>query len=214
MNYQQIEEQLGYTFKDKKLLKTALTLTSADPCDNNQTMEFFGDAILEFLVSERIYDENSSEGRLTEKRKMYVSDEALTPVAEKLGLDKFLIRGHGDTNNLKSVPSSYEAVLAAIYLDGGMDEARAFVSRTMNFNVAVVKKDYKSQLQEKYQKFTQTAPTYENENIGTPQSPEFLSRTVIFGKTFEGSGSNRKQSEQLAAKRALEHFSEKFSDKK
>lgn len=213
MNYRQIEERLGYTFKDKKLLKTALTLASADPDDNNQTMEFFGDAILEFLVSEKIYDENSSEGKLTEKRKMYVSDEALTPVAEKLGLDKFLIRSPGDTNNIKSVPSSYEAVLAAIYLDGGLSEARSFVMRTMDFNIAVIEKDYKSRLQENYQKITQNTPKYDNENIGTPQSPEFVSRTVIFDKTFEGRGSNRKQAEQLAAKNALDYFSEMFSEK-
>lgn len=213
MNYQQIEERLGYTFKDKKLLKTALTLASANPDDNNQTMEFFGDAILEFLVSEKIYDEKSSEGKLTEKRKMYVSDEALTPVAEKLGLDKYLIRSAGDTNNIKSIPSSYEAVLAAIYLDGGMDEARAFVNRTMDFNVVAIEKDYKSQLQENYQKITQTAPKYDNENIGTPQSPKFVSRTAIFDKVFEGIGNNRKQAEQLAAKNALEYFSDKFTDK-
>lgn len=213
MNYQQIEERLGYTFKDKNFLKRALTLASADPDDNNQTMEFFGDAILEFLVSEKIFDERSSEGKLTEKRKTYVSDEALTPVAEKLGLDKYLIRSSGDTNNLKAVPSSYEAVLAAIYLDGGMSEARGFVNRTIDFNIAVIEKDYKSRLQESYQKITQTAPKYDNENVGTPQSPEFISRTVIFDKTFEGKGNNRKQAEQLAAKNALEYFSDKFSEK-
>lgn len=213
MNYQQIEQRLGYTFKDKKLLKTALTLASADTNDNNQTMEHFGDAILEFIVTEKIYDEKSSEGKLTERRKTYVSDDALTPVAERLGLDKFLIRGSGDTNNVKCVPSSYEAVLAAIYLDGGIDEARSFVMRTIDFNIAVVEKDYKSRLQESYQKHTQTAPKYENEDVGTPQSPEFVSRTVIFDKVFEGRAGSRKQAEQLAAKNALEYFSEKFAKK-
>ena len=213
VNFNQVEERLGYAFKNKNLLKTALTLASADPDDNNQTLEFFGDAILEFLVSEKIYDEKSSEGKLTEKRKMYVSDDALTPVAEKLGLDTFLIRSSGDTNNQKSIPSSYEAVLAAIYLDGGMDEARAFLMRTMNFNVKVVERDYKSRLQESYQKLTQATPKYDNEDIGTPQSPEFVSRTVIFDKTFEGTGNSRKQAEQNAAKKALEYFSDKFSKK-
>lgn len=213
MNYQQIEERIGYTFKDKKLLKTALTLASADPDDNNQTMEFFGDAILEFLVSEKIYDEKSSEGKLTERRKLYVSDEALTQVVEKLGLDKFLIRSSGDTQNLKSVPSSYEAVLAAIYLDGGLDQARSFVMRTMDFNIVVTEKDYKSQLQVNYQKATQTTPKYDYEDIGTPQSPKFLSRTVIFDKIFEGVGSNKKQADQLAAKNALDYFAEIFSEK-
>lgn len=213
MNYQQIEERIGYTFKNKNLLKTALTLASADPVDNNQTMEFFGDAILEFLVSEKIYDSKKSEGELTERRKTLVSDKALTPVVENLGIDKFLIRGSGDTQNIKSVPSSYEAVLAAIYFDGGLNEARSFVYRTMDFDVVVTDTDYKSQLQENYQKKTQTTPKYKHEDIGTPKSPEFISRTVIFGKVFEGVATNKKQADQLAAKSALDYFSEVFSKK-
>lgn len=213
MNYQEIEERLGYVFTDKNLLKTAFTLSSADPDDNNEVLEFFGDAILGFLVSEKIYDEKSDEGDLSQIRQAFVSGEALTPVVEKLGLDKYLIKSSGDTNNQKAIPSSYEAVLAAIYLDGGMDAARTFVSHTMDFNITSVEKDYKSRLQESYQKLTKTTPIYEDENIGTPQSPEFLSRTVIFDKVFEGRGNSKKQAQQAAAKQALEHFTETFSRK-
>ena len=87
------ERAIGYTFKDKNLLKRALTLASANRDDNNQLVEFFGDAVLEFIVSERIFDEGSTEGALTERRKSLVADSALTPVSERLGLDGFLIRG-------------------------------------------------------------------------------------------------------------------------
>ena len=203
MNFERVESNLGYKFNDKKLLKKALTLASADAEDNNQTMEFFGDAILEFLVSERIYDENSSEGELTERRKLFVSDKALTPVSEKLGLDRELIKGAGDSANKKSVPSAYEAVLAAIYFDGGLDEARAFVNRTIDFTSVPQRRNYKGELQELLQNNGNPLPVYEYEDIGTPQAPKFRSRTVLFGKVFEGVADNKKQADQLAAKEAL-----------
>ena len=79
------ERAVNYTFKDKKLLTRALTLASADTENNNQLLEFFGDAILEFIVSERIFGEGESEGALTERRKNIVSDKALAPVSKKLG---------------------------------------------------------------------------------------------------------------------------------
>lgn len=203
MNYTQIEERLGYTFKNKNLLKTALTLASADSEDNNQTMEFFGDAILEFLVSERIYDSHKSEGELTELRKLFVSDRALTPISKRLGLEKFFIKSQYDTVLKKSIPSAYEAVLAAIYLDGGMDEARAFVNRTMDFKPVKPQINYKGKLQELMQAGGNPLPVYEHEDIGTPQKPKFRSRIEIFGKIYEGEADNIKQADQSAAKHAL-----------
>lgn len=208
MNYAEIEKRLGYVFKDKKLLKTALTLASADPYDNNQTMEFFGDAILEFLVSERIYDDEKSEGELTEKRKQYVSDKALTPVSLKLGLDKFFIKGPGDNVLKKSVPSAYEAVLAAVYLDGGMDMARAFVYRTMNFSPSGGQVNYKGKLQEYLQGIGEALPVYERINVGTPQKPVFVARLWAAGKSFEGTADNVKEAERLAAQKALIYFTD------
>lgn len=207
MNYPEIEERLGYTFKNKQLLKTALTLASADPNDNNQTMEFFGDAILEFLVSEKIYDDKKSEGELTERRKLFVSDKALTPVSKKLGLDKFFIKSPHDTVLKKSIPSAYEAVLAAIYLDGGMDEARAFVNRTMDFKPVQPQINYKGKLQELMQGKGHPLPVYEHTDVGTPQKPKFRSRVQLLGQTFEGEADNVKQADQLAAQVALNSIS-------
>lgn len=203
MNYNEIEGILGYTFKDKKLLKTSLTLASADPDNNNQTMEFFGDAILEFLVSEKIYDENKTEGELTEKRKMLVSDKALTPVSKKLGLEKYFIKSSGDTVLKKSIPSAYEAVLAAIYLDGGMDAARGFVYRTMDFKPVQAQKNYKGELQELLQGRGEPLPEYTHSDIGTPQKPKFLSEVTVHGQKFEGIADSVKQADQLAACAAL-----------
>lgn len=203
MNYPEVEQVLGYTFKDKNLLKRALTLPSADPEENNQTMEFFGDAILEFLVSERIYDEGKSEGELTELRKQLVSDSALTPVSEKLGLDKLLIRSSGDTTNKKAIPSAYEAVLAAIYLDGGMDSSRDFVNRTMSFTAVKPQINYKGRLQEYLQDKKLALPEYSHEDVGTPQKPKFRSVIAVGGHIYEGVADNVKQADQLAARAAL-----------
>lgn len=209
MNYAEIEQRLGYTFKDKSLLKTSLTLASADQDDNNQTMEFFGDAILEFIVSERIYDDGKSEGELTERRKTYVSDKALTPISLKLGLDKFFIKGAGDNVLKKSVPSAYEAVLAAIYLDGGMEMARAFVYRTMDFTPVSPQVNYKGRLQEYLQGKGNPLPVYERINVGTPQKPVFLARVWVGEKIFEGTADCVKQAEQLAAQKALLYLTER-----
>lgn len=206
MNYSAIESRLGYVFKDKQLLKRALTLSSYDPEDNNQILEFFGDAILEFLVSEKIYDEDKTEGELTERRKMFVSDSALTPVSESLGLSEFFIKSKGDIVLKKSIPSAYEAVLAAIYLDGGMDAARSFVYRTLPFKPAQPPKNYKGELQELLQSRGMPLPKYRREDIGTPQKPEFRSKINVDGKEFSGEAGSVKNADQLAARAALEYL--------
>ena len=202
MDFSQTEKNLNYTFKDKTLLKRALTLASADNAENNQMLEFFGDAILEFIVSEKIFENGISEGQLTERRKALVSDGALTPVSEKLGLDKALIRGAGDDRNKKAIPSVYEAVVAAIYLDGGMDEAKKFVNATLDFAAGTVK-NYKGILQELLQKRGENCPDYEAEKAGTEQSPLHIARLRLFGQVFEGTAVRLKDAEQQAAKAAL-----------
>ena len=206
MNFAEIEERTGYVFKDKKLLQTALTLASANESENNQTLEFFGDAILEFLVSEKIYDPSKTEGELTEMRKAYVSDKALSPVSEKLGLPEYFIKGGGDNVNKKSVPSAYEALLAAIYLDGGMDAARAFVARTLKFGPVETETNFKGELQELLQGNGEALPNYKVRDVGTPQKPEFRCELTVQGKTFTGTGSKKQYSEQNAAQAALEYL--------
>ena len=209
MIIEQAERALGYTFKDKSLLKRALTLASASE-DNNQLLEFFGDAILEFIVSERIYNEENSEGALTERRKSLVSDSALTPVSEKLGLDKLLIRGKKDINNKKAIPSVYEAITAAIYLDGGMEQAKKFVLSTLDFSSKNAGLDYKSKLQILLQSKGSPIPDYKDSvEIGTPQNKKYRLTVNVFGKSFTVESDTVKGSsgtEQLAAKAALDYY--------
>lgn len=206
MEPSKVEAKINYTFKDKNLLERAFTLSSYNQEVNNQTLEFFGDAILEFLVSERIYDQNKSEGQLTELRQKIVSDAALTPVSEKLGLDKFLIKSQNDLNNKKAVPSVYEALVAAIYLDGGMDEARKFVNSTLNFENVPKSENYKGELQELLQGRGQKCPEYVTLNEGTAQKPLFEVEVTVFGRIFKGEAGNKKLAEQNAASKALEYL--------
>ena len=204
-NIEQAERAINYTFKDKNLLKRALTAASASE-ENNQLLEFFGDAILEFIVSEKIFSEGSDEGELTVRRSTLVSDKALKSVSERLGLDKLLIRAEKDLNNKKAIPSVYEAVTAAIYLDGGMEEAKKFVCSTLDFNAKNTVVNYKGALQELLQGRGKPLPEYVITDIGNAQRHVFRAKVTILGKSFSGEGESVKQAEQLAAKKVLEYL--------
>lgn len=206
MKLEAAEQALGYVFKDKTLLRRALTLSSAERVENNELLEFFGDAILEFIVSEKLYAEGGTEGSLTERRKALVSDTALAPVSEKLGLDGLLIRGRKDINNKKAVPSAYEAVTAAIYLDGGLEAAKKFVTETLDFSERCVLENHKGALQEILQSRGLPCPEYGRTENGTAQNPSFTAEVRVFGKTFVGFGESAKLAEQQAAKAALDYL--------
>jgi ribonuclease-3 len=206
MEINDVEKRIGYSFRNKSLLQKALTLSSYDGQNNNQSLECLGDAVLSFLVAEKYYKEGMSEGSITRAKKQLVSDEALTPVSIKLGLDEALIKGKGDDNNKKAVPSVYEAVTAAIYLDGGMSSARKFVFSTLDFNPRQQEEDYISALQELLQSRGDVPPTYEKEEKGTPQMPWFLSRIVVEGKVFTGEGGSYSAAKKQAAKAAYERI--------
>ncbi len=177
-NIAEAERALNYTFKDKNLLKRALTVASASE-NNNQLLEFFGDAILEFIVSER------------------------------LGLDILLIRGKKDFNNKKAVPSAYEAVTAAIYLDGGMDAAKKFVYSTLDFSAAATVINYKGRLQELMQGAGKPVPEYIRTDIGNAQKHRFSVKIKLYGKTVRGEADSVKKAEQNAAEKALQYIESK-----
>lgn len=209
MNAAEVEKAVGYEFSDKNLLARALTLPSASLKNNNQTLEFFGDAILEFIVSEKLYSAypDDDEGMLTERRKSVVSDEALAPVSLRLGLAENLIRTAGDSNNKKAVPSAYEAMVAAIYLDGGMEEARKFVYGTLDFTVGVNSSDnYKGELQEILQGMGLPLPVYECTDEGTAQNPSFRVTVAVCGASFSATAEKKSKAERLAAKQAIDYI--------
>ncbi|MBO5327970.1 MAG: hypothetical protein J6B04_02215 [Clostridia bacterium] len=200
-----VEKRIGYVFKNKKLLLRALTLSSASE-DNNERLEFFGDAVIQMVVSEKLYQEGGSEGDMTERRQGIVSGEALQTVSEKLGLTDFLIRGKGDVKNYKATSSVYEAVAAAIYLDGGFSAAKKFILQTADFSKRKALKNYKGELQEALQAKGMELPKYSHKNIGTPQAPYFCAEVSVLNKSFSAEAGNIKEAEQSAAKKALKFF--------
>lgn len=206
MDFSVLENKIGYVFNDKALLQRAFTLSSVSS-DNNEKLECFGDAVLEFIVTEALFDKCTLESELTVRRKNAVNDEALRAVSTGLGLDEYLIKGKGDTNNKKAIPSVYEALTAAIYLDGGMEAAKKFVLSTINLQ-AVAKKvdDHKSRLQEILQSLGEPLPEYSRKELGNAQNPDFSAEVSAFGKTFSGRGASVKAAEKAAAQRACNYY--------
>lgn len=195
----EVEELLGYTFRDKELLLTAFThpsYTNLCAVPDNDRLEFLGDSVLGLCVSEKLFSDKSLKaGELTDLRKQFVSEEALTVAEERLNLMRFL-RYSGGEDNLKGKTNSnlFEAVVAAIYLDGGLEEARAFILKNI---VRVETVNYKSKLQELVQAQTKSTPVYAKWGEGGIKHASVLA----LGVRAEGSGNSYAEAEREAAKK-------------
>ena len=196
-----IEKSAGYIFKDKSLARRALTLKGADEKFNNERLECLGDAVIGFIVAEKFFSQGLDEGGITERKKAVVCDEALGETAKKLGLDKELVKPKGVFNNKKAVPSAYEALAAAIYLDGGMEAAKAFVARTLDFSRS--RQDYITLLQEGLQGAGKALPEYSHgEDNGSGDEHDFIVCVTADGKKFSGRGRNTAAAKREAARAA------------
>lgn len=165
MKYEEIEKRIGYVFKNKELLKTALTHTSfanMHDVQSNEKLEYLGDSILEFIASKYLYNnyEKLNEGEMTKVRAAVVCEESLHAVAMKLELGKYLItskgEGFGNVKNKAILADSIEAIIAAIYLDSNLENAEKFIIQNLKEAVEIAShhvgtKDYKTVLQEKLQ---------------------------------------------------------------
>ena len=207
---------LGYTFRDEALLRRALTHSSAGE-EDNQRLEFLGDAVLQLIMSEQLFRAHPEdrEGALTHRRALLVCEAALSPIAKKLGLGEALIMDRGEElTGGREKPSvlcdTMEAVLAAVYLDGGMEAARGVVERCWPEEGEVSRplQDAKGALQEVLQKDGGDAPTYEiTGQSGPPHAPVFRATVYRYGKALaEGEGKTKKQAEQAAALAALQQI--------
>ena len=209
-----LERALHYTFADAALLRLALTHPSLKQQDN-QRLEFLGDAVLEFLVSEILYAKypHWREGELTTRRAALVCEETLSALGRALGLGQALLMGHGEEQTAgREKPSiladTFEAVLAAIYLDGGIDAARAFIGRQFAHEEALCAhpgRDEKNLLQEFTQARGMELPAYEIiAEDGPPHARRFNARVCVLGvPRGTGVGVSKKAAEQSAAKQAL-----------
>ncbi len=216
---QTIENRLGYTFRDPDLLRLALTHPSMGP-ENDQRLEFLGDAVLQYLMSDALYRAHPKEreGSLTHRRALLVCEAALSPIAKKLGLGEALAMDRGEElTGGREKPSvlcdTMEAVLAAVYLDGGMDAARGVVERCWpgESEVSRPMQDSKGRLQEMLQKNGGETPTYRiTGTSGPPHDPVF--EAAVFRGTKEigrGTGRTKKQAEQAAALAAVRQMADK-----
>lgn len=196
-----IQRAIGYTFRDENLLRRALTLKGADERFNNESLECLGDSLIGFVAARKFYADGLDEGGITARKKCVVNDRALTEVSLSLGLDKALIRPKGGEGNKKAVPSVYEAVAAAIYLDGGMGEAEKFILRTLDFNRE--ESDYIALLQEALQAAKKPLPVYSHGvDTGEGGIHDFSVTVQAEGLTFTGRGPNTALARRAAAKAA------------
>jgi ribonuclease-3 len=139
IDYELVEKRIGYTFKDKSLMKTALThktfaFEANVPLEFNERLEFFGDSILNFVVAEQLYKSNKyfSEGELTRRRSFGVNNNFLADVAKKLEIGQFLLLGKGEikqngSQNRTNLANMLEALIGAMYLDSDMNCVRRFI---------------------------------------------------------------------------------------
>lgn len=212
------EERIGYEFHDKTLVHAALTHASgaAHRLSSNERLEFLGDAILGFVVCECLYASfpDSLEGDLTKIKSVVVSRETCARISQTLGLEDLLIVGKGMTT-VPSVPRSllsdvFEALVAAIYLDGGMIPARDFILKNIKQEIESASKDelfgnYKSQLQQVSQRKFGNTPSYQLLNEKGPDHAKcFQVGVQVGGEAFAPAwGKNKKEAEQRAACNAL-----------
>ena len=216
------ELKIGYDFKNIELLKTAFTHTSyanERKISSNEKLEFLGDAILEFVVSDYLYAnyKKLKEGEMTKVRATVVCEESLHQVALKYHFDDLLYLGKGEKisggNHKKAIlADSVEAVIAAIYIDGGLEPAKKFIIENLKNEIEVAtkhvgEKDYKTVLQEELQKNGDVKIEYIIiGESGPDHNKSFEAEVALNGKVLAtGKGKSKKEAEMQAAKKALEN---------
>lgn len=216
------EKKLNYVFKDKMLLRKCFTHSSyayEHGAEDNELLEFFGDAIIQYVVTEYLYkNSRGDEGKLTVKRAEIVSKTPLLKAVKKLGLDEFVLLGNSvkreSSSEQKLYSSIYEAVVAGIYLDGGLRPVKKFIKDTIindyhknleNKQIKSVKPEIKNKLQEHVQKNHLGSISYETlSKIGPDHNPEFRVAVLLNGtKIAEGVGQSKKQAQTVSAEKAL-----------
>ena len=215
-----LAERIGHRFASPQLLEEALRHGSAAGAGGERSyerLEFLGDAVLNLLVAEYLFGahERSPEGELTKMRARLVNKKALKLYAKELGLEKFLLMSpQTDQLSVRGMDTilsdAYEAVVGAIYLDGGYDEARTFVRRTViepfrKGEIGILDENYKSMLLEHAQAEGMGVPRYVTVGEQGPDHDRTFTVEVQIGNTGRGrgSGKNKKDAEQAAALSAL-----------
>jgi len=226
MDFTELERKIGITFKNQDLLTEALTHRSylnefpKWNLPHNERLEYLGDAVLELLVSEELFDrfKNYPEGKLTVLRAALVNYQILAKVAEDLKLQEFILMSRGerkDTGRAREVilANAIESLIGAIYLDQGFEKIRTFVKEFVMKNLDEVLKtksykDAKSELQEIVQEKLKVTPTYSVLGEEGPAHKRIFKMGVYFGEKFiaEGEGPSKQEAEIEAARNALKKY--------
>ena len=217
----ELEAAIGYRFRNITLLQNALTHSSYanerwhNSLLSNERLEFLGDSILGMVVAEHLYRNfpDRPEGDLTRIRADMVCEASLAAVADKLGLGEHLLLGHGEErfggrNRASILADAVESIIAASFLDGGMEAAKAFISKFLLCNVPVERlhnADYKTALQELVQqKKNQILRYVLIGQSGPDHDKQFSVRVELNGNVVgTGTGSSKKRAEQEAARQAI-----------
>lgn len=214
----ELEALLGYKFADRSLLSRALVHGSAATeasMVSNETMEFLGDAVLDLAVSEFLLmgHQRSDEGDLTRMRASIVSAKGLAAAASRLNLGRWIMLGRGEARSGGSskaniLADTYEAIVAAVFLDRGYEAARDLIHRTFAFEIAAAEPvggDWKTELQERTQARLHTTPSYALVSTSGPDhAKHFVVAIRLSGEELaRGEGASRKAAEQMGAQIAL-----------
>jgi len=223
-----LSEMLGYTFSDTALLDLALThgsYANENPDlvrEDNERLEFLGDAVLQLCISDMLMERfpGYTEGQLSKARAFMVNEPSLAGLARKYRIGEFMLLGRGEENsegrNKDSIlGDAFESLIGAIYLDGGYEAAAGFIRRAFRSPVdewaqKPVYRDYKSLLQEASQVRFREIPRYRIVNASGPDHDKTFEIEASIGDSIAttGTGKNKKEAEQDAARKALEKLDE------
>jgi len=221
----ELRRRLGYQFNDPALLRRSMAHRSwcsevgGEP--SNERLEFLGDAVLGWVVADLAYRQHDelTEGRLTDLRKSVVNASALAEVAQEIELGPCLLLGKGeDAAGGRTKPSilsdALEAVLGAVYVDGGAAAAFSLIERLLAERMAIAalrldRLDYKTVLQELTARLFDTAPVYVLSDVGPDHDKRFFATVIVAGQSVgKGEGRSKKTAEQSAAEQAWLALSE------
>lgn len=224
IDFSLFEKKTGITFKNKKLLEQAfihrsyINENSGGRLSHNERLEFLGDAVLELIVTDYLYNkyDDRDEGELTAYRSALVNAIIIGEVAMSLGMNEYLLLSKGEAKDIGKarnyiLANTYEAYVGAVYLDQGYDVARDFISNTLfgKIDAIVAKKlwrDPKSLVQEKAQEYVNVTPSYKVIHESGPDHDKSFTVGIFFGedRIAEGKGHSKQEAEQSAARAALE----------
>lgn len=220
-NYRELEQAIGYRFKKKPVLELALTHPSfryenPDANDDNQRLEYLGDAVLSLISAEYLFNNNpeSREGDMSQLRSRLTQDRKLAQIGESIGIGKFLRLGHGETKNggaerASNLADAVEAIIGAAWIDGGARAVnkifkKIFIPELDELQGAAVNSNPKGDLQEYAQSHDFGIPGYETIETGGPEHDRiFTVEVTACGKRWKASAGSKREAERLAAFQAL-----------